>query len=117
MSYDIYLKSQVSGEEIQLTEPHYMTGGTYRIGGTPEAHLNITYNYGGIFAKVLDGGIRAIYGMTGVKSIPVLETAIAKLKDDVADNYWDATEGNAKVALTQLLALAQMRPDGIWDGD
>lgn len=32
-------------------------------------------------------------------------------------NYWDATEGNAKRALLQLVALAKLRPDGVWDGD
>lgn len=31
--------------------------------------------------------------------------------------YWEATEGNAKRALLQLLAMARMRPDGVWDGD
>jgi hypothetical protein len=43
--------------------------------------------------------------------------AIAKLNDDVDQNYWKPTEGNAKKALTQLLALAKMRPDGVWRGD
>lgn len=27
------------------------------------------------------------------------------------------TKGNAKRALLQLLAMARMRPDGVWDGD
>ena len=58
----------------------------------------------------------AIYGMTGAESIPVLEAAAAKLSDDVSEDYWEATEGNAKRALLQLLAMARMRPDGDWDG-
>jgi hypothetical protein len=62
-------------------------------------------------------GIRSIYGMSGAESIPVLKKAIELLGDDVSGNYWDATEGNAKKALIQLLALAQMRPDGLWSGD
>ena len=62
-------------------------------------------------------GIRTIYGMAGAESIPVIKAAMAQLKDDVSDNYWEPTEGNAKKALAQLLAFAQMRPDGIWDGD
>lgn len=37
--------------------------------------------------------------------------------DDVDDNYWEPTEGNAKRALAGLLAFAQMRPDGVWAGD
>jgi hypothetical protein len=55
--------------------------------------------------------------MTGAESVVLLKSAIAQLGDDVADDYWEPTEGNAKRALTQLLALAQLRPDGVWDGD
>jgi hypothetical protein len=47
----------------------------------------------------------------------MLQNAINVLGDDVCDNYWEPTEGNAKRALVQLLALAQMRPDGVWAGD
>lgn len=48
----------------------------------------------------------------------MLEKAISALGDDVDDSdYWHATEGNAKRALYGLLALAKMRPDGVWDGD
>ena len=39
------------------------------------------------------------------------------LGDDVDDDYWKPTEGNAKRALYGLLAMAQMRPDGVWGGD
>lgn len=63
------------------------------------------------------GGIRSIYGLTGTESIPVLQSAIAQLGDDVHPDYWEPTEGNAKRALVQLQALAQMRPDGVWAGD
>jgi hypothetical protein len=95
-----------------------MTGGTYVLGGTTEAWLNVTYNYGGIFRRVLgEKGIRSIYGMSGVDSVLVLEKAIAMLSDDVDPDYWKATEGNAKRALCQLLALAKMFPHGVWDGD
>lgn len=67
--------------------------------------------------KALDEGIRTIYGMTGAESIPVLEAAAAKLSDEVSDDYWEATEGNAKRPLLQLAAMARIRPDGVWDGD
>lgn len=33
------------------------------------------------------------------------------------DNYWEATAGNAIKPLHYLVAMAQLRPDGIWDGD
>ena len=35
-------------------------------------------------------------------------------KDYADEDYWKATEGNAKSALCGLLAFAQMRPDGVW---
>lgn len=33
------------------------------------------------------------------------------------DDYWEATAGNALRPLYQLLAMARLRPDGVWDGD
>lgn len=119
MSYDIHLLDPVTREVIELDAPHQLLGGTYELGGCPEAWLNVTYNYAKHYYRVLDAekGIRVIYGMTGDGSIPLLERAAAALGDDVDDNYWEPTEGNAKRALLQLLALARMRPDGIWDGD
>lgn len=118
MSYDIELKNPVTHETILLDEPHQMRGGTYAVGGTREAHLNVTYNYGEIFRRLFgENGIRYIYGMTGAESIPILKDAMNSLGNDVDRNYWKATEGNAKLALAGLLALAQMRPDGVWDGD
>lgn len=119
MSYDIDLLDPVTKEVIKLDFPHQMRGGTYAMGGTLNASLNITYNYASHYCLWIDKdkGIRHIYGMTGAESIPVLQKAIDKLADDVSDDYWEATEGNAKQALKQLVALAQLRPDGIWAGD
>lgn len=118
MSYDIDLVSLVTGRVLELDAPHQMKGGTYALGGTTEASLNVTYNYATIFYRVLgEKGIRSIYGMSGAQSIPILEAAIEKLGDDVDGDYWKATEGNAKEALLQLKALAQMKPHGVWQGD
>ena len=33
------------------------------------------------------------------------------------DDYWEATAANAIKPLHQLIAMAKMRPDGVWDGD
>ena len=119
MSYDIYLTDPVTHERLETDEPHFLTGGTYALGGTRELWLNVTYNYAEHFYRVLDHdkGIRAIYGTTGAESIPVLEAAAARLGDDADPDYWKPTEGNAKQALLKLVALARMRPDGVWDGD
>lgn len=119
MSYDIHLKDQVTGEVIEFDKPHEMRGGTYQMGGCTEAWLNVTYNYSPHYRRVFgnDKGIRTIYGMSGADSIPILESAAAKLGDDVSEDYWEPTEGNAKRPLLQLASMAKMRPDGIWDGD
>lgn len=118
MSYDIYLNDPVTGEVIELDTPHHMRGGTYCVGGEIRAHLNVTYNYATHFTRVLGvGGIRSIYGITGASSIATLKRAANMLSDDVDEDYWKPTEGNAKRALLQLVALAEMRPDGIWSGD
>lgn len=135
MSYDIELVDPVTRQTLKLDAPHQMRGGTYALGGTTEASLNVTYNYAGIFRRVFSGepanapdmmaemfdksgaGIRSIYGKTGAESLPILDRAIAMLGNDVDDDYWKPTEGNAKRALVQLRALAAMRPDGVWTGD
>jgi hypothetical protein len=115
MSYDVELVHPISGKVLELDSPHFMKGGTYAVGGTHEATLNITYNYSKHFVRIFGNkGIHTINGMTGVDSIPVLSNAINKLGDDVSDDYWAATEGNAKNSLVQLLTLVKMRPDGIW---
>lgn len=119
MSYDIELVCPVSGEVLESESVHQISGGTYCLGGTKKLCLNITYNYGSIFRKVIDkdSGIRSIYGKSGADSIPIIQAAINQLGNDIDDDYWKPTEGNAKAALCGLLALAKMRPDGIWMGD
>lgn len=117
MSYDIDLCDPVTGKTLRLDSPHQMKGGTYCLGGTTDCSLNITYNYSKHYQTLGEKGIREIYGISGADSIPLLENTISKLGDDISDDYWEPTEGNAKRALTQLVALAKMRPDGIWAGD
>ena len=139
MSYDISLKDPITLKTLQLEAPHGMRGGTYAVCGTTDAHLNVTYNYSAHFSRVFElldqprpaapdwmrerkddlqvHGVRTIYGLTGAASLPLLDKAIAALDNNVDDDYWKATEGNAKRALIQLRALAAMRPDGLWSGD
>ena len=118
MSYDLCLHHPVTKEIIMLDEPHFMRGWTYPFGGSREASINITWNYADFFCTVLgERGIRSIYGLSGAECISILKEAMAKLKDDVVDGYWKRAKGNAKTALAQILALSQMRPAGIWNGD
>lgn len=117
MSYDIHLLDPVTKKVIEFDEPHQLRGGTYQVGGSREAWINVTYNYSKHIGRVLPGGIRSIYGKTGAESIPLLEAAAVQLSDEVDPDYWTPTEGNVKRALYQILALARIRPDGVWDGD
>lgn len=119
MSYDISLLDPATKAVLQLDEKHQLKGGTYVLGGTKDCTLNVTYNYSKIFCRVLGKeGIRSIYGMTGQASIPVLEKAISQLSDiGPVYSYWDATDKNARTALSNLLELAKARPEGIWQGD
>ena len=119
VSYDIRLVDPVTKKQLRADSKHDIQGGLRVIGGTAELWLNITWNYGHFYYDLIDAenGIRAIYGLSGAESIPVLQKAIDQLGDDVADDYWADTEGNAKRALIGLLAFAQLRPDGIWEGD
>lgn len=105
-----------------------------------EAWLNITYNYSNYYYEATENladfygrkyeddtedsnlGIRGIYGKTGLESIPMLERMIQNIRDkypklETDSDYWQSCPGNAIRPLYQLLTLAQMRPDGIWEGD
>ncbi len=118
MSYDIRLNDPKTGKTIEFAEPHQLKGGTYQAGGCPEAWLNVTYNYSEHFVRALgEKGVRVIYGMTGKDSIPILKKAVSKMRGEPDRDYWAATEGNARKALQDLLALARMAPRGVWDGD
>lgn len=120
MSYDIYLTDPVSGEALEIPQPHFMGGGNQCLYGTNTLWLNITYNYSAIYKRENvfgKEGIRSIYRKTGQQSIPILENAINHLGNETSADYWMPTEGNAKRPLLQLLAMARMRPDGIWKGD
>ena len=118
MSYDVELQCPVTGSTLSVDTEHHLTGGTYQVGGSHDLKLNITYNYSKHFYRVMgEDGLRTIYGMTGAESIPLIQTAMDQLSNDVSENYWESTEGNAKIALSKLLAFAKMRPDGVWAGD
>ena len=122
MSWNFDLCDPVTKKVLETEEKHQIKGGTYYVGGTTEMTLNVTYNYSDIIEKKMkEVGIEnkpsyAYYlnGKTGAETIEPLKKIIASLKDDVDEDYWKATEGNAKRALCGLLAFAQMRPDGVW---
>ena len=117
MSYDIELVDPVTRETLKTPDDsvHHIKGGTYQLGGTSDMWLNVTYNYAPQFCKGFqdEEGIHLLEEKSGADAIPMLTEAIARLGDDVSEDYWEATEGNAKRALHGILALCRMRPDGI----
>jgi hypothetical protein len=118
MSYDIELNCPVTGQVIEFDFNHDIKGGTYAVGGTNLAQINITWNYSDILYRIFpEKGIRALYGMTGADSIPMLQLAADGLANDDSYDYWEATDGNVKRVLNQLLSFARLRPDGVWNGD
>ena len=122
MSYDICLRTD-DGSVLELRSKHSIRGGTYVLGGTTAAELNVTYNYSSFFRAVFgEAGIRTLYGMSAEDSIPVLTAAIAALHGEPDQDYWRCTEGNARQALIDLLCIAAMAvSDGhgsaAWGGD
>ena len=114
MSYDCYINHKDGSEYMVSSAPK---GGTYRLsdGGPEPAWFNITYNYGKFIYPVLEGGIPGLDGRPVEETIEPLRKAIEKLGDDVDSDYWKATEGNAKIALQDLLQLALQCPGGVWE--
>lgn len=139
MGWDVTLCEPGTKEAILFDHPHEMRGSTYAVGGTREAWLAITYNYSqwyrkkGVFPDTDDedrAGLNFIGGMSGSEAIPVLENAIRALEsmdEDLTDKeieeiksrgctgYWMPSRKNAIKPLYQLLAMARMRPDGVFD--
>ncbi len=120
MSYDVYVEDPERPESaVEIQGKNYFRGGTYEVGGTPLAHLNITYNYRDSFVKVFgEQGIRSLYGRTVGEVLPMLVDAIAVLGTDRDEDYWKATDGNAGAALSDLMNICLMCPvEGILRGD
>ena len=40
-----------------------------------------------------------------------------EINEGINGDYWESTAGNAIKPLYQLLVFAELRPDGVWDGD
>lgn len=110
MSYDIAFKA--GGSVVKFPRPHDRAGGTYQVGGTTKAWLNITYNYYDFYRKEFGReGIRTLYGLTAKEARPILKRAIDALGTEKDEDYWAATAGNAGAALADLLWLAEQVPD------
>ena len=106
MSWWIYLEDD-DGKNV--TVDRHEEGGTYCMGGTHEAELNVTYNYGVVF-RLAGLDFKGLQGMTGADATPILEAAVEKLGTSRFKDYWAPTPGNAGYALSIILRWAQEHP-------
>lgn len=116
MSYDVSLHNP-DGSMVQLDHRHQLRGGTYAVGGTTDATLNVTYNYSPILWQVWPKqGLEALEGLTALESISVLTNGMLSIPWEPADeDYWKPTNGNVRAMLGDLLVLAcQAPPESRW---
>jgi len=111
MSYDVYL-----GKTKPVKVKNHSEGGTYVLGGTEDASLNITYNYSKHYRNWLDAkdGLEWLHGKTAKSTIKQLEIAVHNLGIDQSEDYWEPSTGNAGYALSILLSWAKEHPNAKW---
>jgi hypothetical protein len=105
-----------------IVEP-FEDGGTYVVGGTCEAELNVTYNYGGEFRRAWADDpnpsgsgvlVRMLDGKRAGDVIEILEHGAEVLGTDRALDYWEPTPGNAGAVLARLASWARQHPDAVF---
>ena len=106
MSWWIYLEDPETAETLPVSS--HSEGGTYAVGGTSKAELNVTYNYAVHFS------FRGLHGKTGAETIATLQDPVATLGTERDSDYWSSTPGNAGYACSILLSWAQLHPTGRW---
>lgn len=112
MSHDVSL---LGADGSVVSVDRHADGGTYVIGGTTDAEINITYNYGQHIWPLIDGGIKGLHGKRAGDCIDDLTRAVAALGVERDRDYWAATPGNAGYALSILLRWARQHPDATFD--
>lgn len=126
MGYSINIISSDDGNVIELSHAQERNGSNIAIGGTSHCSIDITYNYARWFYQHVcpELGIRKLYGMTVQDSVPLLVSSMASIPaEEPSSNYWDATAGNARAALGELLKMAidviidDKQHNAVWEGD
>lgn len=111
MSWDIRAVDP-GGDQVLLPEQHELRGGTYALGGTNEAWLNVTYNYGKHF------NFGALDEVAVATAVPEMEQRASELARDTSECYWEPTEGNVRLALESMIALSALVlaecPQAVW---
>lgn len=113
MSYDVELLG-ADGEPVAVE--HFTEGGTYPIGGTDKASLNITYNYSVIYRIATGFSINRLNGQKAAATLLDLERLEVMLRGSqpYEKDYWAPTPGNAYVPINRLLAWAKANPEATW---
>ena len=112
MSYWVYLEDE-NGKPLQVE--NHAGGGTFTLGGTTDAELNVTYNYGPYIRRELSPeGLRWLHKKTGRETYDALVSAVGRLGVEHDEDYWLATPGNAGKALNILAGWAKQHPEGVW---
>ena len=108
MSWDVYLGSGVKVDQHE-------DGGTYVLGGTDRAELNVTYNYGQVYREAIGHNlIDWLDGERAGDTITLLREVVDNLGTERDDDYWAPTPGNAGYAASILLRWAEQHPDEAW---
>lgn len=109
MSWDVSLVEHGKKLCVEKVE----AGGTYCIGGSDKAELNITYNYSKFYYKYLntEEGLKWLDGKKAKKCIASLKKAVDILGTYEDEDYWKPTPGNAGKALSILLTWAEKYPE------
>jgi hypothetical protein len=106
VSFDVSL---LDSEGQLVSVPHFEgEGGTFAIGGSDYAELNVTYNYSELWR------VKEIDGMTGAESEPILADVVERFGTERDGNYWLPTEGNVGYMANILLGWARLHPDAKW---
>lgn len=109
MSFWVYLEEDTEdGQPVEV--PNFEEGGTYAMGGSGDAALNVTYNYSPYYYKSLDKdeGLRWLNGKLASEALPRLAVAANALGVKRDKDYWQSTAGNAGFALAILAGWAAM---------
>lgn len=112
MSYDISIIDNKTNNIIESSYPEYIDGYDY----SKPLYLSITFNYSSILSKAFNNkkGIYLLNNRKVSDTINIIEIAINRLKNEINDDYWSATEGNVKFALLKLYQMSLLGQGGVW---
>ena len=115
MSHDIRMVNSMT-ERTVLQVEKFEEGGTHVLGGSTDADLNYTYNYGEVWEFI---GWRPddLQGLRGDVCTPKLRELVRRYADvkPYQRDYWAPTLGNGMLVVRRLLAWAEQHPDGYFD--